>query len=237
MTPKNGQRRFKRATQAVTLIELLVVIAVLAILAALFVPSLSGMRERANRGKCISNMRQVLAAASVYVGEHNGNYWDGRRENLGVVPSQLNKAAFNELKVHSGGEACWACPSYLKATLYKTLPVPNPTAGFILGYSLWVGMPASSAHQWMNDSPKNAIAQGARHVVVTCPNVAGDAGVTTLSHGPAGPVRVGKKLSLQDIQRDYPAAVAHIGYSDGSIETRSVRDMSLYRALGADHFR
>jgi general secretion pathway protein G len=49
---------------ALTMIELLIAIAVIAILAALSLPALSSMVERADRGACLNNMRQVLVAAA-----------------------------------------------------------------------------------------------------------------------------------------------------------------------------
>jgi prepilin-type processing-associated H-X9-DG protein len=54
------------------LIELLVVIAVIAILGALLMPALATAKERMNRTKCASNLRQIAAASFVYAGDHDG---------------------------------------------------------------------------------------------------------------------------------------------------------------------
>jgi prepilin-type N-terminal cleavage/methylation domain-containing protein len=59
---------------AFTLIELLVVMAVLGLLAALLLPAIAASKESSRRIQCISNLRQMGIAASVYVSD-NVNYY------------------------------------------------------------------------------------------------------------------------------------------------------------------
>ena len=60
------------AGDGVTLIELLVIVALIAILIGLLFPAVDRIQAVRDRAKCASNLRQVGAAISAYVAEHDG---------------------------------------------------------------------------------------------------------------------------------------------------------------------
>lgn len=57
-----------------TMLEMIIIIALIALLIALVVPSLSGVRQRAQEAKALSDLRQHAAIFTIYTGEWNDRF-------------------------------------------------------------------------------------------------------------------------------------------------------------------
>jgi len=63
----------------------LVVIAIIAILAAILFPVFMSAKKAANASACLSNLRQICAAASMYV-DNNGGCFPNRMNGFPLTP-------------------------------------------------------------------------------------------------------------------------------------------------------
>ena len=117
---------------AFTLIELLVVIAIVAVLAALLLPVLSRARAKAERTKCMNNLRQVNLGVRIYSDESNDapmhSYYSGYKE--------LMKNYVGLKGASSPQDKLFACPA----------DIFNPNLFFTNQFSLPVRIIEKSLH-------------------------------------------------------------------------------------------
>ncbi len=117
--------RTRRTTQrGFTLIELLVVIAIIAILAAILFPVFAQAREKARQTSCVSNMRQMGMAITMYVTDNEGY-------PMHSSPSNWNprKRWPDYVFPYSKNEKLFTCPS-APADLFRKPWAHNPQLFF-----------------------------------------------------------------------------------------------------------
>jgi prepilin-type N-terminal cleavage/methylation domain-containing protein/prepilin-type processing-associated H-X9-DG protein len=95
----------RRSLRAFTLIELLVVIAIIAILAALLLPALASAKAKAQRIKCISNIKQMNIAGVMY----NSDY--GKMVGYDSIGGTAGAWVANFIEYYSRATNLFKCPT------------------------------------------------------------------------------------------------------------------------------
>jgi prepilin-type N-terminal cleavage/methylation domain-containing protein/prepilin-type processing-associated H-X9-DG protein len=83
-----GQRTLKQRGRGFTLIELLVVIAIIAVLMAILMPALNRAREQGRRAACLSNLKQLNLAWSMYADGNDDRLVNGDTGEYSIHPNE-----------------------------------------------------------------------------------------------------------------------------------------------------
>ncbi len=129
-----------------TLIELLVVIAIIAILAALLLPALSKAKERGKRARCLSNLKQVAIAATIYAADNQDKVPPA---GSGIYPIQVNQSdvavnTWEQLGIsvsQTNSLSVWDCPNRPGFPKFSG----PPDNQYLIGYQYYGGIA-----NWMN---------------------------------------------------------------------------------------
>jgi len=132
--------RAKRSDGGFTLIELLVVIAIIAILAAILFPVFARAKESARRTKCLSNLRQLGTALSMYANDNKDFYpparlahWPFGDWNESSYSDYSHRMGLRALNAYVTDYHVFTCPSN---NFFKTPPYWQPGA-YWSGYCYW----------------------------------------------------------------------------------------------------
>jgi prepilin-type N-terminal cleavage/methylation domain-containing protein len=242
-------RRTPSPSGGFTLLELLSVIAIIGVLATLVLAGLPAARERARRTACLSNLRQLSLAATIYAGD-NLDRLPGQGEtnttgSLGhiIYVPLVSTNTHNALKRYAG-ERVLDCPNlHAVMTRSNDWRWPNGRQFLQLGY-LYLG--ARAGTPWTNSNPPVTSAWSSPQRTTDNPAspLFADSGYVAacttrivLAHGGNGPWLSSNPAHFLQAQESQAAQVAlkvvsgiNFATLDGSVQWRPRRQLRWQRA-------
>lgn len=129
-----------------TLIELLIVIAIIAILAAVLFPVFGRAKDAAKRTSCLSNMRQIGYALTMYLSETDDRMPDRRdlKSSLGYKPwtswppsDPRTGWAMVVLEPFAREKDIWSCPAITGTPIGEAVQTRQETPAGDTRYWMW----------------------------------------------------------------------------------------------------
>lgn len=176
-----------------TLIELLVVIAIIAILAALLFPVFARARASANQTKCLSNLKQIGTAMTLYMGDYDDVFPHAvdasdkfRPEIWSDFPDFQQRIPFmpllwDVLMPYTKSKEIWRCPAdngtevldnHLgEEIVFRTSPSMFQSYGSSYFFRTEIAFRAFQSSQFRLPSSVNVIFDGAGHWHGSAPRV------------------------------------------------------------------
>ena len=168
--PLKGPSKYR----AFTLVELLVVIGIIAVLIGILLPALNKARQAANAAKCLSNLRQLATAATMFEVEHKG-YIQTTSDNTAAQLSDPSHRHFMYIVPTGGGQpvvADWAT---------ALLPYLSSKNQVISGNSKQTEVLVCPSDKWQNASFPAGFWPGENFPTVTTPQ--GSTNYAQISYG------------------------------------------------------
>ncbi len=127
--------RAGKLSSAITLVELVVVVAMIALLAALLLPALGSARNKARQTTCLSNLRQLGMAMTLYAYDYKC-----------VLPACNETAATG----NTGVNLCWfyALDRYVLNLIPSGTPQPAQQTALIKQDPVWLQFDGRSSTNW-----------------------------------------------------------------------------------------
>ena len=111
--------RARRPRHAFTLLELMTVMVIITILVVVLLPVISYLRSRAEKTRCLTNLRSLHVAASSYIQDHN--QWP-QVITKNAAATDIATAWINILHPYGLEQSNWICP-----TMQSALGAPDLT--------------------------------------------------------------------------------------------------------------
>lgn len=221
---------------AFTLIELLVVIAIIAILAAMLLPTLATAKERAQRTKCKSNMRQAILAVHMYGMDFQERLPQGRDNNGNSHTIRISTNSFLALARYSGNTNILDCPN----VKFGSQTNWSKDHGYLIGYNYLgdfnTSWPVTTNHPNYWVSPRRSSDSGT-NVILSDANMWDTTGALKMApHGKTGPRLENGSAFVRKMagvtSKDIGAVGGNVGFLDGSVVWKKLEKMRTNYASG-----